>query len=60
MNVIEIEHLYKKYLIHHERAPTADSLKEILSKGAKRLAKKMLSHARSKMAFPLPWKNFGP
>lgn len=52
MNVIEIEHLYKKYLIHHERAPTADSLKEILSQGAKRLVKKVLSIGRSKMSFP--------
>ena len=41
MNVIEIEHLYKKYLIHLERGPTADSLREILSNGVKRLARKM-------------------
>ena len=52
MNVIEIEHLYKKYLIHLERAPTADSLKEILSIRAKRFFKRVLPFRRSK--FPLP------
>lgn len=41
-NIIEIEHLYKKYLIFHEKDPIADSFKENITKGAKRLLKKLL------------------
>lgn len=40
MNSIEVEHVFKKYLIHHERPPTADSLREILSNGVRRLVNK--------------------
>lgn len=46
MNMIEIEHLSKKYLINHECDPTARSLKEIVSNGIKRLTKKIV-RARS-------------
>lgn len=52
MNVIEIEHLYKKYLIHLERAPTAESLKEILSNGFKRLTRNMLPSRFAKQRQP--------
>lgn len=46
MNIIEIEHLSKKYLINHERHPMADSLKAALSNGVKRWMKKIL-HPKS-------------
>jgi lipopolysaccharide transport system ATP-binding protein len=42
-HLIEIEHLYKKYLIHHERDPMGDSLKEIVSQTTRRLVKGLFS-----------------
>jgi lipopolysaccharide transport system ATP-binding protein len=42
MNIIEIEHLSKKYLIDHARSATSDSLKAALSNGVKRCFKKKL------------------
>lgn len=41
MNVIEIEHLSKKYMISHEHQ-TSDSLKEILSNGLKNCLRSLL------------------
>ena len=42
MDIIEIEHLSKKYLIKHEHCATSDSLKAALSNGFKRCLKKFL------------------
>lgn len=46
MNIIEIEHVSKKYWIHHERR--SDSLKEALSNGIKNWFKKGLKHKPAK------------
>lgn len=51
MNAIEIEHLFKKYLIHLERAPTSDSLKENICRGIKRFFTKV-SPSRSSRQGP--------
>lgn len=45
MNVIEIENLSKKYVIHRDRSPIADSLKAALTNGAKNWLKKIVGHS---------------
>lgn len=47
MKMIEIEHIYKKYLIHHERSPVGDSAREILASWIKRLAGGLFSNRPS-------------
>jgi|GEM_PF-748476 len=51
MHVIEIEHLSKKYWIHHERL-SSDSLKEALSKSCSRWLKRLFLPSHLKCPFP--------